>query len=53
MLFREIDQTMTVTGKPNVVYKARVRDLMTESLIQDVNVTTNYIGYVRVLEFAS
>jgi hypothetical protein len=45
--FREIDQTLMVTGKKGVIYKVRVRDLADESLIQNATVSATYVGYVR------
>jgi len=47
--FREIDQTLIVNGKKGVIYKARVRDLADESLIQNATVSATYVGYVRIL----
>ena len=37
-----------VTGKKGVLYKARVRDLADESLIQNATVLATYVGYVRI-----
>jgi hypothetical protein len=45
---REIDQTLMVTGKKGVLYKAKVRDLADESLIYNASVSATYVGYVRI-----
>ena len=37
-----------ITGKKGVLYKARVRDLADESLIQNATVSATYVGYVRI-----
>lgn len=35
-----------IAGKKGVIYKARVRDLADESLIQNATVSATYVGYV-------
>ncbi len=37
-----------IAGKKRVIYKARVRDLADESLIQNSTVSATYVGYVRI-----